>query len=250
MSTRADATTQVPDDKVPENKIEVKVNEIVGRMTKNDKGSWEIPADVIDESLRYAAIAERRRRDTQSDYTKVAQKAKALEAEKDLLRQKIVDSAMSDLSPEQKEELEQLKFEDPEEWRKRVNTLEKELKQQRAEAIDKEAGESSAKVLAADELERRKTVLDQFIKANPGFNLDDDVIANDIPPRITKKLETGKISFEEFLQECFEYTQTGKTFKQAKTMDQPNLSKVPGGSNPDSKATQEDMVSSYKKETY
>jgi hypothetical protein len=250
MGNRADATTQVVDTKQPEPTLEAKVNDIVGRMTKDEKGSWVVPDEVQDEAVRFAAMAERRRRDTQADYTKVTQKAKALEAEKATLLQKIVDGPDLDLSPEKKEALEQLKFEDPEEWRKQVNILEKETKQKRKLALDEELGKATASTLETEELERRANVLAEFNASHEGFTIDDDVIANDIPPRIIKKLETGKITFEDFLQECYDYSTTGKVVKQETTMDQPNLSKVPGGSKPDNKAVKEDVITSYRKETY
>lgn len=250
MSNLADATTQATDTKQPEPTLEAKVNDIVGRMTKDEKGSWVVPDEVQDEAIRFAVMAERRRRDTQADYTKVTQKAKALEAEKATLLQKIVDSPDLDLSPEKKEALEQLKFEDPEEWRKQVNILEKEAKQKRRSAIDEELGRASASTLETEELERRANVLAEFNESHKDFTINDDVIANDIPPRIVKKLETGKITFEDFLQECYDYSKTGKVVKQETTMDQPNLSKVPGGSKPDNKAVTEDVITSYRKETY
>lgn len=250
MGNRADATTQTNDTKQSGQTLEAKVNDIVGRMTKDDKGSWAIPEDVQDETLSFAAMAERRRRDTQADYTKVTQKAKALEAEKATLLQKIVDNPDLDLSPERKEELEQLKFEDPEEWRKQVNALEKESKQKRKASIDEELSKTSATALETEELERRTNVLAEFNASHPDFTINDDVIANDIPPRIVRKLETGKITFEDFLQECYDYSKTGKVIKQETTLDQPNLTKVPGGSKPDNKAVAEDIHTSYAKETY
>lgn len=251
MGNRADnATTQVDGSSSPEQTYEAKVNDVVSRMTKDDKGSWKLPDDVADEGLKFASMAERRRRDTQADYTRISQKAKALEVEKETLVARIIDSPILDLTPEQKEELDQLKFSEPEEWRKRINTLEQEIKAKRKANVDEDLSKVSTETLATQEKERRKTVLAQFNEAHPDFVIDDDLIANEIPPRIVKKLENGSITFEDFLQECYDYSKTDKVVKQAKPLDQPNLSKVPGGSRPDNKAVREDVISSYRKETY
>lgn len=250
MGNQADASTQ--DNAGATETFADKVNVLVDKLVKDEKGSWSLPEGTeVDDATHFAVIAERRRRDTQSEYTKMSQKAKALEAEKAKLFDRAVGDVSMTLTPEQKEELEDLKFSDPEEWRKRINTLEKESRTKRSQEIEEELKQVSTSTLKTSELERRTELLSTFNSSHPDFPIDDDVIANDIPPRITKKLETGQITFEAFLHECYDYAKKGKIVKDTvQDPDMPNMSKAAGGSMPDKEALKKHSASSYEKETY
>lgn len=226
-----------------------KVNEVLRNAKTDDKGRLVLPED-LSEEVKYAVTAEKRLRDTQAAFTQSRQSQKVLEAEKATLLSKVTGKIELNLTTEQAEELEELKFSDPEAWRNKINKLETAARAKTAQDLEDELKQVSTSSLANEELERRAEILEEFNRANPGFQLTDDIIANDIPPRIVMKLETGKISFEAFLQECYDYSKTGKVVKQEETMDQPNLSKVGGGSKPDKNAVKEDIILSYKKETY
>lgn len=225
-----------------------RVNEVVKDMKQNDKGVWELPED-LPEDVRYAAMAEKRLRDTQASFTKLSQKTKALEAEKSALMKHAIGNIELNLTEAQAQELEDLKFEDPEKWRKKMNQYEQEAFKSREETIAEEVKKVSNSSLEEEELERRKEVLSAFVERT-GFDINDDVLSNDIPPRITKKLETGKITFEDFLQECYEYVNTGKVIAKDKVSNQPNLNKVGGSGRPDPNAVKEDIVASYNSETF
>lgn len=242
------ATNEAVTQEKTENSFVDQVNKAVTSMTKDAKGNYVLPDD-LPEEVRFAAMSEKRFRDTQSSYTKSQQENKALKAEKAALVNKLQDVEVV-LTAEQAEELEELKFSDPEAWRKKMNSLEKEARTKRVAEIDEEIKQVSAKTLGEEEIERRKEVLEQFKADNEGFELSDEILANDIPPRISKKLEKGEISFEVFLEECRDYLKKGKVVKQEETLDQPNMSKVGGGSKPDANAVKEDIVLSYKQETY
>lgn len=252
MSNPANAATQGTKPEAETNKLskfETAVNDVVKNITRGNDGKYVVPEDVPVE-IRHAAILEQRRRDTQSEYTRISQSKKALEAENKVLKNKVIGDVKLELTPEQTEELENLKFEDPDAWRKKVNRYELEAIDKHTKAVNEEVTKFSSEELEKDELERRKTVLVEFNQANPDFQLNDDVIQNDIPPRITKKLETGKVTFEEFLKEVYDYTKTGKVVKQEETPNQPNLSKMAGGDKPDANAVKEDIIMSYKKEIF
>lgn len=225
------------------------VAEAVKNISRGKDGKYVLPKGLSPE-VRYAALLEQRRRDTQSEFTKGTQAKKALEAENNALKKKAMGSVKLDLTAEQAEELDDLKFSDPEAWRKKMNKLEREAHAKQEQSLNDEIAQVSADTLAKDELERRKDVLAEFNKEHPGFQLNDQIIANDIPPRIVKRLETGTISFEAFLNECHDYLTTGKVVKQEKLRDQPNLSKVGGGTRPDKHAEKEDMILSYNKEVF
>lgn len=267
MSTPANAATQgeqpgsaenkqatIGQDKViPElsenDKFESAVNDAVKNITRGNDGKYIIPEGTSIE-VKHAAISEQRRRDTQSEYTKMSQTKKALEAENNALKKRAVSEVTIELTTEQTEEMDNLKFSDPEAWRKKMNRYENEARDKQTKAMNDEIAQVSADTLAKDELEHRKDILSEFNQEHPDFQLNDDLIKNDIPPRITKKLETGKITFVEFLKEVYDYTKTGKVIKQDTTTKQPNLSKIGGSHMPDENAVKVDTITSYNKEVF
>lgn len=227
------------------------VNKALEGMTKDEKGVWKLPEGLDpNEPVGFAAMAEKRRRDTQAGFTQLTQKNKALEAEKAALLNKATGSVEVQLTEAQAEELEALKFSDPDAWRKKLNVYEAEARTKRAKEIDDELKQVSTSTLDSEELERRKSVLEKFNQEHPDLVINDDLIESEIPPRITKKLADGKVTFEEFLEECYEYAKTGKVVASDKVLNQPNLSKVGGGNSPDKNAAKEDIILSYQKETY
>lgn len=234
-----------------EQTFEQKINSIVDTVGRDEKGRYVVPDD-LSEPEKFAVIAEKRRRDTQSEFTRTTQKNKALEAEKAALLNKASGSVKVELTTAQAEELEELKFSDQEAWRKKMNTYERDASAKQKKELDDELKQVSTSSLVNEELDRRKHVLLDFNQAHPDIEITDEVIANDIPPRIVKRLETGAISFEVFLDECSDYLKTGKVVKQVEQppRKQPNLSKVGGGSKPDENAVKEDIVLSYKKEVF
>jgi hypothetical protein len=229
--------------------FEAAVVEAVKTMQKDANGRYMLPKDLPAE-VKHAAMIEKRRRDTQSEFTKIAQAKKVLEVENAALKNKATSSVTIKLTAEQAEELEDLKFSDPEAWRKKVNFYENESFTKQKKELDDEIATVSAEYLAKDELERRKEVLKQFNQEHPDFQLDDELLQNEIPPRITKSLETGQVTFEAFLQEVYDYTKTGKVVRQERLESQPNLSKIGGGSKADKMTKKEDLLQSYKKEVF
>lgn len=183
-----------------------------------------------------AEKAEKRRRDTQAAYTKSQQELAQLKATVAVLER----TAKPQIDPDKLAELEDLKFSDPDAWRSKVNSLEAEVKKQHEAEIA-----TAAKNLSDYEI--RQATLEEFKATHPGFELSDD----DIPPRIAKKLAEGKVSFEEFLEECYSYLTAPRVVGEtAKTLEQPNLSKVGGGNTPSQAAKSEDIILSYRKEIF
>lgn len=249
MGNPAQAATQDSDGGNTELNFEQTVNETVKQVTRGSDGKYILPEGITPE-VKHAAILEQRRRDTQSEYTKMVQNNKALSVENNVLKQKALDTVDLQLTKEQEEELDNLKFSDPEAWRIQVNILEKEALTTRSKDIDAEVRKLSTETLDKDEIEQRKDILIEFNQAHPEFKIDDDVISNDIPPRYVKKLETGEISFETFLQEIYEYSTSGKVINQEDTLGQPNIGKIAGGVTPDKRAQKEDITSTYSNEIY
>ena len=191
--------------------IESKINELLPQLDNPD-----FKTDDVDPTLLYAAKAEKRRRDTQGAYTRSQQELKKTQ----LLSQKMAETLEAELLnilPSDKAyELEELKHQDPDAWRVKLTELETARKaqiQEQLRTIEQEAGNKS-------ELEIRVEQLKAFQESNPDIKLTDEVIENDIPPRITKKLESGKISFGEFLEECGNYLKAGKVIDKGDKPDE------------------------------
>lgn len=188
--------------------------------------------------------AEKRRRDTQAAYTRGQQELKMLKAEREALEKQI---GTLNLTVKQDEELEDLKFKDPDAWRQRINELEQEAVASRQQAISQATAEARRQA----ELERRAQVLQEFNAEHPELQITDEVIANDIPPRITNKLERGEVTFEEFLEEAKSYLETPKKVASGETPPpEPDLGKVGGRDTASEQAVSEDIVASYQNEVY
>ena len=204
--------------------VEEQVNTVLQQMSAED-----FDASKVDPVIMFAATAEKRRRDTQSEFTKVSQKAKKLEATNAQLSQVFEQELVQQMSPREAAELEELKFSDPDAWRNKLVTLEEANKGKIKEKLQQIEQEAVGKT----EIELRVEQLQAFNEAHPGFELNDEIVQNDIPPRITRKLEKGEISFAEFLQQSYDYLNKGKVIGAGEAPpDIPNLGKAPGGSTP------------------
>lgn len=228
-----------------EQTFEATVNEALASMEQDDKGTWKFP-DGTPEEVKYSAMAEKRRRDTQSALTKEQLKTKAIATERDKFRSRLEDRVQLNLSVEEAEELEDLKQSDQDAWRAKINEHETKAKNQLKQELDEDSALSGENA----ELERRTALLEEFNKANPAIALNDEVFENDIPPRISKKLANGEVSFEEFLVEAKEFLSKGKVTSRKAEDVEPNLNDVGGGGNVTDTEIKQDIVKSYKNEIY
>lgn len=222
------------------------VNKVVGDMVQKEDGTWELPEGEFSDELKYAVVSEKRRRDMQSVLGKTQHELALSNKEREALKTRLTERVQINMSAEEQEEMQELKFSDPDKWRERMNTYEQRAK----EELENELGEVKTTVTKETELERRQRVLDEFNAANPDLQITDEVIAYDVPPRITKKLEDGTISFDEFLGEVKDYLSRGKVIKKEKTLDQPNLNDLGGSDKAEEDAIQKDITTSYAKEIY
>lgn len=191
---------------------------------------------------------EKRFKDTQAFATKVAQeKADAirelqeLKAELSVLKETAKPSLTIDAQTQS--ELEDLKYSDPDAWRARVNELEQNANLEFNSKID-EAKKLSTQQL---ELQRRANVLAQFQTEHPDVEFTDELLHLDIPQRIVKELEEGKVTYEEFLNNVYNYVKTPKVIgSTTKTLEQPNLSKTGGDDTPTkNSSSNQNIIQSY-----
>lgn len=226
--------------------FESRVNEVIAATTKDDKGKFVMP-EGTDEAVAFAARSELRRRDTQAAYTKGQQSLKALQAENEKLASSWEADAVSNLSNSEQARLEELKVQDPDAWRTEIANLENEKRsqfQEKRQAISTEANQVT-------ELERRQLQLEQFNQENPEVNITDEVIQNDIPPRITKKLENGEIQFDEFLTEVATYLGKGKRINPGeKPPQEPDFNGARGSNAPSKEAVTKQDSNDYNSEIF
>jgi Skp family chaperone for outer membrane proteins len=183
---------------------------------------------------------EKRFKDTQGAYTKSQQALKEAQAKLEALEKLTVPKVEVDEAT--KAELEALKYEDPDAWRVKVNQLESEAARKHQDTLN-EAGRLAAQQA---ELERRAQVLEEFNRSH-NINITDEVIQYDVPPRITKKLETGEVSFEAYLEEVVEYLAKPKVIGDGnEVLEQPDLNKIGGDDKPSTGAVSKDIAANYK----
>lgn len=226
---------------------EQRINEAVNNLQQDESGKWVIPED-LDEATRFAVNAERRRRDTQSAWTKTQAELARTKAENNHLVEGWSADFTAALDPVVQAELAELKVTDPDAWRNKLNELEAQRKAKFAEVRN----DISTKSRNETELEYRERALQEFAAAHPDFALTDEVIKNDLPPRFLKELEDGKVSFGQFLDNAYGYLSKGKVLKPQEEVpsDKVNLSKATGSPDPSEDAVRQQLSNSYNEEIY
>ena len=238
-----------PKEKVQE--VEATVSQLVGKLKKG--ASQEELLEEYDPAIVYAAVAEKRRRDTQAEYTKTRQEYKATLAEKEKLEELIANEVVNklDIDDDKREELETLKLVDPDAWRQEINRLEEEQKTLSKKKIKELTEEAKQAVLQEEMLAQRERELEEFYKTHPDLEITDELIENEIPPKYVKDLENGNISFTEFLEKVYNFVKGPKAVKnEAPQKEGVDLSQVPGGASPDEASKAEDIFEQYDKMTF
>lgn len=245
--SKPDSNTEAQSGKKTEPTFEQTVNETVAGMMKGDNGKWQFAeGSELSDQVKFAAKTERRRRDQEGAYTKQMEEVAALKAMNEQLTAKVKTKPSASISDEQAQELDNLKFEDPDAWRAKLNEYETQASKQLQEELVKMEQESSKQA----EIERRKIVLAQFNAQNPQLNLTDEVIIDNVPPRIIKQLETGEIAFDDFLAKAKTYITTPKVLDSGTVLAaEPNMGQLQGSANPnvDNQLGSDD---SYENEVY
>lgn len=228
--------------------FEEKVLDIVSKAEKNESGALILTDEIlaeVPEELVFAAKAELRYRNTQAGFTKAQQEVKKLSKVKDELTKKLEKSVSLKLTKAQKDELDDLKLNDPDAWREKLQEYETEAKKTFKETlkeIEKE-GENYS------ELELRQAKLEAFSEET-GLKLNDEIIDEQLPAGYKKKLESGAWSFDKFLEQAHKYLTSGKVVKGAGEPGAPgehNLNQLPGGKKPSKAAVEGDIVDNYSK---
>ena len=214
------------------------INNAIKEVTVDDNGKYVYPDD-MDPMLKAAVAASKSFRDNQSGFTKSQQSLKEMEAENTALREQLASTPQSlGLSPADKVALDNLMTTDPVAWRQKLNSLEQEATETRRTAIEA----TTTKSRAETELQRRIDYLDS-INANRESAITPDVLDNDIPPRMTKKLADGEVTFEEYIEEVSSYLDKGRVVANTTAPTTANLNTANGSSVAQAQTQQEGELS-------
>lgn len=211
-------------DTVVEPTLKDRVNEALNKVDEKGKLIFDEGVDPLFKAL---VLETKNSRTHQASFTKSRQEIADLKAKADLLKAKVVSNS-AQLSKEKVEELEDLKFTDPDAWFAKKLEYETEAKARFNGQLEEQLVEASSKAISELTLVERTEMLKQF-QAQTGIVLTDDVMANDIPPRLQSKLNS--MPFEEYLQEVAAYLNKGKVVKPTdEGLDITNLSNLAGSS--------------------
>lgn len=197
------------DDKKPTPSEQPSLDEQINKALANtdDKGKIQF-SDEVEPLFKRVVLAEKKARDNQASFTKSRQEIAELKATKEVLETSIVSSTR--LTAEQAEELDELKFTDPDSWFQKKMQYEQDAKATMQGKLNEKIDEASAKAVQDLTLTQRQDMLANF-QASTGIILTDDVMANDIPPRLQNKI--GSMPFEDYLQEVATYLGKAKVIK-------------------------------------
>jgi hypothetical protein len=228
--------------------FEAQVNEVVSSATVDGNGNLTLPEGVsADESVMFAATLTKRQRDTQSAYTKSQQALTKLTEQNAQLTSLWEKDAVKAYTPAEQTALDELKTQDPDAWHAKLTEMEvakRDAFKATLTTIDTAAEKAAA-------IASRTEMLKAYNTLNPATPLTDDVIANDVPPRLTKQLEEGKIDFATFLASAGKYLGTPKAIAGSEQAESsPSLSGARGGSKPTKSAVDAQNASDYTKEIF
>ena len=210
------------------------INNAVKEVTVDDDGKYVYP-DGMDPMLKAAVAASKSFRDNQSGFTKSQQSLKEMEAENTALREQLATIPQPlGLSQADQTALNELMTTDPVAWRQKLNSLENQAMDTRRTAIEA----TTTKSRAETELQRRIDYLGSFNQGRESA-ITPDVLDNDVPARITKKLELAEVTFEEYIEEVSRYLDKGKVVANNTAPTTANLNMANGSSVPQAQTQQE-----------
>jgi len=220
----ANNAQDTPQDNQPS--LDEQINKALANVDEKT-GKLQFSEDT-DPLFKRAVIAEKKARDNQASFTKSRQELAAVTAAKDELEKLAIGT--TSISAEQQEELEELKFSDPDKWFELKRQYEDEAKATVSNKIKETITAASEKAVQELTLVERKEALASFTSST-GIELTDDVMMNDIPPRLQSKM--GSMPFEDYLQEVATYLGKGKVVKDTDSgIDQTNINKISGADIP------------------
>ncbi len=219
----ADDAQQTPQETLLS--LDEQINKVLATADEAGKLQFDEGTDPL---FKRACVNEQKARVNQANFTKGRQEIASLKATNEVLATQL--SQGSQLTAEQTEELEELKHADPDKWYEKKREYEEKGRAAKAGQLEELTTAASQKALEELTLTERKSALADF-QTRTGIVLTDDIMVNDIPPRLQSKI--GTMAFEEYLTEVAAYLGKGKVVKPTdEGLDQTNLEKLSGGDLP------------------
>jgi len=212
-----------PQDKTED--IQEVINKTLKEIKVDDNGKFIYP-DNISPELKAAIAATKSFRDTQSSYTKAQQELKMIKAEAEALKAQLqgYETPTSGLTPEEQQELSELKYRDPDAWYSKMKELEANAQARVQEKITGVA--EQAKARTAEELR---------LEALKGFNervetpLTPQELELGTPPLWQQKVMNGEWTMDEFLTKAYDLLHSSKTVVSPQVEPTTNLNEASGG---------------------
>jgi len=223
--------------------LQQKVNELLSQVTNADgKIDWSLAKEQVSPEMQVAVLAEKRRRDTQREFTRRSQELKKLSAQKELLEKQLENYIAKYLTKEEQEELKDLKYEDPDAYIERIRGLEEAAAKKAKEEKEKILKEAQTKSAEEIELERRQRILEEFNEAHPDTPLTPEMLELEVPVRVVKSLERGEITFEQALEEAHKFIYGSKIIKKEEVPEEPDLNKVGSSTETSTKEDDQEVI--------
>ena len=218
-----------PEQKKTVAQIQEEVNRYLKEIKVDDNGKFIYPEE-IDPTLKVAIAATKSARDQQRAFSRTQTELKKAQAELEALRKQLAQGITPDniLTPEQRQELDQLKYQDPEAWYRRMRQLEEEAQNK----VNEQLEEVSKKAKEETEVEYRLRRLEEFNKGRE-TPVTPEQLELMVPPIYAKQLLDGKIDFDEYLEKAVAFIEGPKVVA---PVDEPpktkDLSQVTGSPEP------------------
>lgn len=194
--------TSVENSKVDD--FQTLLNQTVKATKVDEKGNLIFP-DGIMEEMKAAVRAEKKYRDLQRNFQSNQQELQAEKAKVQELENLIPNDGLTD---EEREELEQLKLTDPDQWYQRKRELEDRASQTRVNKLNeaKETAASKAKQLTVEE--QRQEAFELF-NSQREVPITQEMLNNDIPMRLINKRDEMDVT--DWLSEVANFLDSPKT---------------------------------------
>ncbi len=181
-----------------------------------------------------------RRRGLQSENDKLKHKDSLSQAE----LTKFKELSVPKLDKTTTDRLNDLKYSDPDAWRKEMDSLESVNDKQISEHLEV-VSKQNRDLTRKEQLNEAHTSLagkhSDFAKV-----INSNTLLSDIPPRITNKYESGDMTAEDYLEQAYKFITAQKGISNpADLSGKPNLNNATGGSTPDPSAVDRDLNKSY-----
>jgi len=232
---------------------QAEIAELVTKHISNldDKGKLQLPED-MPTWQKHIIRGEKRTRDAQAELSSEQNKLRQSEAKNAVLLKTASTMVPEDfqLSDAELTELNTLKKNDPDAYRLKVNALEASALEAQQTKLTEMTTKAAEDATIAHTTKNRVTVLAEFREANPDLSITDDILVNDVPPRLLAGVTSGQYSYGEYLVKVKEYLATGKTTTGDDNSDPHNMHKLPGSQTPGKKAAEKAGQSDYAKMTF